>query len=51
MLHPVSVIGKVIIKLLHEDIKDSIFNKKSKAIFIRKNLLCVLNPLPEMKHL
>ena len=35
-MHPVSVIGKVIIKLLHEDIKDRIFNKKSKVIIKKK---------------
>jgi len=46
--HPVTVIDKVIIKLLHEDIKDKISATKSKAMFIKKNLLCVVN-LPPMR--
>jgi len=43
--HPVTVIDKVIIKLLLDDIKDKILVTKSKVMFIKKNLLCVLNPL------
>jgi len=43
--HPVTVIDKVIIKLLHDDIKEKILGTKSKAMFIKKNLLCVLNLL------
>ena len=32
--HPVTVIDKVIIKLLHDDIKEKILVTKSKAMFI-----------------